>query len=166
MRREWEPEDVIACWTLGDEDWRLLSNKRGATRLGFALLLKFFELEARFPRHSGEVPGDAVSYVAGQVKVTAEAFAEYEWSGRTIEYHRSQVRSALGFREATREDEEKLAMWLADEVCPVELREERLRSALLARCRAERIEPPGRIERILGSAEATEPDPHGSVQVI
>ena len=29
---------MIACWTLGDEDWRLLGNKSGSTRLGFALL--------------------------------------------------------------------------------------------------------------------------------
>jgi hypothetical protein len=32
------------------EDWRLVGNKTGSTRLGFALLLKFFEIEARFPR--------------------------------------------------------------------------------------------------------------------
>jgi len=154
MRREWEPEDLIAYWTLGEADWRLLANKRGATRLGFAVILKFFELEARFPRHSGEVPARAVSYMADQVKVPADDLADYDWSGRTIEYHRAQIRAALGFREATREDEEKLAAWLGREVCPVELREERLLSALLARCRAERIEPPGRVERILASAEA------------
>ncbi|HEY8676883.1 MAG TPA: hypothetical protein VIO13_13100 [Candidatus Dormibacteraeota bacterium] len=53
MRREWEPEDLIACWTLVDVDWKLVANKRGATRLGFALLLKCFELEARLPQHSG-----------------------------------------------------------------------------------------------------------------
>jgi TnpA family transposase/DNA-binding cell septation regulator SpoVG len=152
MRREWEPEDLIGCWTLVDEDWRLVGNKGGATRLGFALLLKFFELEGRFPRHAGEVPAAALSYVAGQVKVPADGFGDYSWTGRTIEYHRSQIRAALGFREATRNDEEALAIWLAQEVCPVELREERLRSAVLARCRGERIEPPGRIERILGAA--------------
>jgi hypothetical protein len=145
MRREWEPEDVIACWTLVEDDWRLVGNKSDVTRLGFALLLKFFELEARFPRHSGEVPGDAITYVAGQVKVPAEVFADYEWAGSTIAYPRSQIRSALGFREATREDEGRLSAWLAKEVCPVELREDRLRNALLARCRAERIEPPGRV---------------------
>ena len=49
MRREWELEDLIDCWTLDEEDVRLLANKSGATRLGFALALKFFELEARFP---------------------------------------------------------------------------------------------------------------------
>jgi hypothetical protein len=49
VTREWEPEDVIACWTPGDEDWRLLGNKSGSTRLGFALLLKFFELHPLSP---------------------------------------------------------------------------------------------------------------------
>jgi hypothetical protein len=34
------------------------------------------------------------------------------------------------------------------------LRDEHLREALLVRCRAERIEPPGRVERIIGSARA------------
>jgi hypothetical protein len=40
-------------------------------------------------------------------------------------------------------------------VCAVELRDEQLREALLVRCRAERIEPPGRIDRIIGSARTT-----------
>ena len=69
MRREWEPEDLIACWTLVDGDRALVGNKRGPTRLGFALMLKFFELEARFPRHAREIPSAAVDYVASQVKV-------------------------------------------------------------------------------------------------
>ena len=48
-RREWELEDLIECWTLDEEEFALPANKTGATRLGFALMLKFFELEARFP---------------------------------------------------------------------------------------------------------------------
>jgi hypothetical protein len=43
MRREWAPEELIASWTLIDRDRELLANKAGATRLGFALLLRFFE---------------------------------------------------------------------------------------------------------------------------
>ncbi|GAA3604328.1 hypothetical protein GCM10022419_106300 [Nonomuraea rosea] len=35
MRREWEPEELIAAWTLLDGDWGLVGNKTGATRLGF-----------------------------------------------------------------------------------------------------------------------------------
>ena len=154
MRRDWETDELIACWTLVEPDWDLIANKAGATRLGFALLLKYFEQEARFPRHAGEMPTAAVQYVAEQVKVDPALFAAYAWSGRTIKYHRAQIREALGFREPTREDEDRLAAWLADEVCPVELSEERLREAVLARCRAEKIEPVGRIDRLLGTAQA------------
>lgn len=132
----------------------MVGNKSGPTRLGFALLLKFFELEARFPASIDELPAAPVAYVADQVTVDPSALDEYPWSGRTIKYHRAQIRDAFGFRESTRGDEDKLAGWLAEEVCPVELREEQLAEAVLVRCRAERIEPPGRLDRIIGAAKA------------
>lgn len=159
MRREWEPEDLIACWTLVEQDEReLVAYKRGATRLGFALMLKFFEIDARFPRHGGEYPPAAVDYVARQVGVDPGVLADYDWSGRTVEYHRAQIRRALQFRRFSEEDEAKLAGWLAEEIAPVELSDERLREALLARCRSERIEPPARVDRILGTARAAVSD--------
>ncbi|GAB2817762.1 hypothetical protein GCM10022221_14510 [Actinocorallia aurea] len=102
---------MVGAWTLLDGDWDLVGNKSGATRLGFGLLLKFFELEGRFPRHAGEVPKAAVDYVAGQVKVDPALLAEYDWSGR-------------------------------------------LRAEVLGRCRRLRIEPPGRVERIVGAGRA------------
>ncbi|WP_406270824.1 hypothetical protein OH799_29525 [Nocardia sp. NBC_00881] len=37
----------------------------------------------------------------------------------------------------------------------MDFREEKLHEALLVRCRAERIEPPGRGERMVGSARST-----------
>ena len=156
MRREWELDDLVDCWTLDEDELRLIANKSGATRLGFALLLKYFEQEARFPRHAGDVPKAAVPFVARQVGVAAEEFASYDWSGRTIKNHRAQIREVNQFREPTVGDEDKLADWLAGELCPVELNRDRLRLALLARCREEQIEPPGpsRIERILGTADA------------
>lgn len=72
--------------------------------------------------------------------------------GRSVERHRAQIREALGFRVFTRGDEDKMIAWLAERVCPSELNEDRQREAVLARCRSERVEPPGRMDRILGSA--------------
>jgi hypothetical protein len=80
MRREWSAEELIGGWTLIEEDWRLLGNKSGTTRLGFSLLLEFFELEGRFPRHAGDVPRSATDYVAHQVKVPPAQFADYDWA--------------------------------------------------------------------------------------
>jgi Domain of unknown function (DUF4158) len=50
------------------------------------------------PAHAGEVPAAAVEHVAQQVGVPYERWPEYQWQGRTIEYHRSQIRFLLGFR--------------------------------------------------------------------
>ena len=49
-------------------------------------MLKFFELEARFPRHVGEIPPAAVDYVSS-VKVEPDTLTDYRFSGRTFEYH-------------------------------------------------------------------------------
>jgi hypothetical protein len=66
VRQEWSLEDVVACWTLVDGDWDLVANKSGPTRLGFCLMLKFFEIEGRFPEFIEEFPQPAVEYVAGR----------------------------------------------------------------------------------------------------
>ncbi|MET7356049.1 hypothetical protein [Streptomyces mirabilis] len=47
---------MIEVWTLLEDDMKKLRNTSGTNRLGFALLLKFFEVEARFPEDAGEVP--------------------------------------------------------------------------------------------------------------
>lgn len=65
MRREWELEDLLDCWTLDEQELALLANKSGATRLGFGLMLKYFELEARFPRRE-DIPRAAVEFMAGE----------------------------------------------------------------------------------------------------
>lgn len=109
MERVWEPEQLISCWTLDEADWQLLANKTGATRLGFVLLLKFFDLEGRFPASAGELPPAAVDYVAALVGVPVAELGRYAWSGRTIEHHRAQIRSERGFRQATGDDERRMA---------------------------------------------------------
>ncbi|MET9423503.1 DUF4158 domain-containing protein [Streptomyces sp. NPDC006540] len=152
MRQEWSPEDVVACWTLMDGDWDLVADKSGPTRLGFGLMLKFFEIEAQFPEFIEEFPQPAVEYVAGLVTVPAAELAKYDLAG--AKRHRKQIREALGFRPSTVADEERLTEWLSTEVCPVELVEDRQREALLVQCRVERIEPPGRtrVETVLVAA--------------
>jgi len=155
MRREWELEDLIGCWTLDEEEFRLLASKSGATRLGFSLMLKFFEQEARFPRRE-DVPKAAVDFVAGQVKVAPALFAEYDFTSRQVKNHRRQIREYHGFREPAVGDEDTLIVWLAGDICRVEMSRDRLRSALLARCREVKVEPPtpGQVERLLGAAES------------
>ncbi len=61
------------------------------------------------PRERDEVPAAVIEFLAGQVRVPAAAWLEYRWEGRTFEYHRAQVRGALGYREPAAADAEVLA---------------------------------------------------------
>ncbi|MFE2321568.1 DUF4158 domain-containing protein [Streptomyces sp. NPDC059441] len=55
------------------------------------------------------MPAAAVEYVAQQVKVSAEAWAEYDWQSNVIQRHRGEIRAAYGFRANTEEDQDRLA---------------------------------------------------------
>ncbi|MFF8841450.1 DUF4158 domain-containing protein [Streptomyces sp. NPDC015127] len=102
-------------------------------------------------------PADHPRHVAQQVKVPAEEWAAYDWSGRAIKRHRMEIRGAFGFRECTEEAQAQLAEWLAVELCGVELNRNRLAEAVVARCRKDRLEPPapGQIARLVGKAVST-----------
>jgi TnpA family transposase len=154
MARRLELDELVEQWTLLDSEQPLVAGKRGPTRLGFAVLLKFFTQFGRFPRGRSELPDEAVEFVARQVKVPAADLGFYEWVGRTAEYHRAQIRAHLGFRECSMADADKLTTWLTREVCQAERQPDVVRVELLGHCRTERIEPPSpaRVDRILRSA--------------
>ena len=50
MKREWTDLELAEHWTLLPVEAALLANKTGPTRLGFAVLLKFFRLYRRTGR--------------------------------------------------------------------------------------------------------------------
>jgi len=155
MKHEWTDLE-FADWTLLPSEAALLANKAGPTRLGFAVLLKFFQYAARFPLSMREVPATAVAYIARQVGVPAEEFLRYDWEGRAVKYHRAQIRAFLGFREPTVQDAEELAVWLSEDVLPQGHTDEHVNAAAYQRLRDLGIEPstPDRLERVLASASS------------
>jgi Domain of unknown function (DUF4158) len=157
MKRDSQADELAEQWTLLPGERELLANKSGATRLGFAVLLKFFQCEARFPQSRQEVPLNVVGFLAKQVEVSAACYAEYDWQGRAIKYHRAQIRSFLGFREATLRDAETLTAYLSEHVVPQAWSDEQVKAAAYQRLRALAIEPPTseRLDRIIASAAHT-----------
>jgi TnpA family transposase len=154
MNHDLSTDELAAQWTLLPSDLALIGNKSGATRLGFAILLKFFQNEGCFPRQSQEISVAAVEYLARQIGVPATEWAHYDWDSRAAKYHRTQIRDLLGFREATVEDGEALTEWLDERVLQQDRQIDRLKASVIDRCRALRIEPPtpDRIERLIRSA--------------
>lgn len=158
MKRQWSEEELVERWTLFPDELELAGRKSPHTRLGFAVMLRFFAGEGRFPRDKGEVPTEVLRFVGEQVDrgpaAGPEGWLRYDWSGRTIKYHRARIREFFGFREAAVEDGEGVASWLLEEVLPREQDAGKLREAFYERCRALKIEPPapGRVERLVSSS--------------
>jgi len=154
MKRVWSPDELLEHWTLVPHEHQLLGNKSGSTRLGFAVLLKYFQYAGHFPHHPHEVPEAVVTYVAQQLAMVPETWNQYDWHGRAIKYHRAQIRQELGVREATVADGEALSTWLSTQILLSTHRLEHVREALYQRCRESRLEPPTpeRVERLIRSA--------------
>lgn len=66
-KQRWTRERVEDSWTLGPDEVVMLAGKRGPTRLGFAVMLRFFASEGRFPEPTEEPGREAVAHVARQV---------------------------------------------------------------------------------------------------
>ncbi len=157
MKRHWEVDELVEHWTLLPDEVAILANKTGANRLGFAMLLKFFQQMARFPESQDDIPKVAVVYVSKQVGVSPEQYLDYEWTGRTIIRHRTQIRQFWGFREATVEDASDMTNWLVQQVLGSEQDLEHLEALVQERFRELRVEPPttARIDRLIRSAIRT-----------
>src|ERR1700730_18610990 len=92
MKQDWYPDELTQHWTLSAEERELLDSKTSATRLSFALLLKAFQFDGRFPDRPEDIAGRIVTYVASQTGVPPAAYSEGEWSERTQRYQRAQIR--------------------------------------------------------------------------
>jgi hypothetical protein len=116
MKQDWHPEELALHWTLSESELELLGTKTGATRLSFAILLKAFQLDGRFPDRREDVPGSIVGHLASQSGVRQEAYFEGEWSERTQRYQRALIREHCGFRAFHAKDEPSLIAWVGERV--------------------------------------------------
>jgi len=154
MKHEWADEELIEHWTISEAEAKLLENKTQIGRLGFAVLLKFFNLTARLPRQAADVPLLAVSFIAKQLKSSPGLWNHYEWGGRNYVYHRQEIRAFFGFRKTKVSDVAAAVEYLRQDILPQITGFERQLFDLGEFFRRTKIElpTPNRQERILRSA--------------
>ena len=157
MKRDWEISELQEYWTLQPPELLLVENRADENRLGFSLLLKFFQIEGRFPETKSEIPKKCAAFVAEQLDISVESFFkyfDYDGDSRTIMYQRAKIRNFTGFRECTAADSEKMTKWLRNNVLPQGSTEEQVKVAAYERFLEQQIEPPEklRVERLVRSA--------------
>lgn len=154
MKREWELYELIEQWTLVPRELEMLRNKTGATRLGYAVCLKFFQQAFEFPEKPRDVPKVALRHVAQQVDVAAEEFPKYFPPGRAAKYHRQQIREFCGFRGPTDQDAQALQDWLYQTILPQAQDPPFVEQLARQRFQDLRIEPlsPKQLQRVIRAA--------------
>jgi hypothetical protein len=157
MKRRWNPDELIETFTLQPDEVVLLTSRTDHNRLGFAVLLKFFEYEGCFPQHSSEVPDALIGYLAEQLSVPKEAFNQYDWQGPSIPQHRARIRQWFNFRPYVEDDRPAIIKWLISTVLPENQNTEFLIETVLQHLRGNHIEPPSKasVERLIRSAVRT-----------
>ncbi len=156
IKANWDTEELIENWTFLPQELELVNSKVGANQIGFAVLLKYFQIYARFPNSPQEIPETIISYIAQQLQIPDRFYSDYDWQGRSISNHRASIRKLFGFRTATIADGEEMVDWLKAEIIPNEQRIEPITELVYQRWRELQIEPPtpGRVERLIRSAIA------------
>jgi hypothetical protein len=157
MRQHFTPQELADHFTLLPSEQELLANKTGANRLGFVVLLKYFQWEGRFPEHVQEVPRAVVDHIARTLTIPSERYLRYDLEGRSARYHKEQIRQWTGFRVGTTADADAITTWLCAHTRVDAATPARLTVRALERYKALHIEPPtpGRLERMTHAAQRT-----------
>jgi len=134
-------DDLAQHWTLSGNEHALLANKTGATRLAFAVLLKAFQSDGRFPERREDVPHPIVTHLAQQVGVLPDVYAEVDWTGRSSRRHRGHTLHYGGICAFRAEDEPTLVDWLTERVVTLDPQAEAFKGAAYAHLRRLHVEP-------------------------
>jgi len=111
MKRNWSNDELIANFSITMRERELLSKRKDYNQLGLIILLKFFIYEGKFPEYKKDIPSKLINFVAKQLKVSSFLFRQYDFSRKTLKYHKTVIREFLGFEEATLDDLEKFKKW-------------------------------------------------------
>jgi len=136
------------------DEINLMGDKRNETKLGFAILYKFFQIKHRFPQYKSDIPDDIINLIGKQIGVDSSLFEKYSWDSRSITYHRKQIRELFGFREYTITDSEGMKKWLIGTILQINDDIIYLKEEFYKKLYQLKIEPTSdeNIERIISSA--------------
>ena len=80
---------------LNSEELVLVLKKKSRTRLAFALMLKFFQFENKYPGNDRSIPIELIETLSSQLEVPKQSINTFDWTGRTTERFRQEIRHFL-----------------------------------------------------------------------
>lgn len=120
MKQNWTVEELDELWTLRPNEWTLLRHRKKENKLCVALMLKYFQVTALFPKELSDIPKSIIFHIAKQINVPFERARSWKWNSKGSEAYRykRRIRDYLGFRRFKKGDIPKIKAWLLKTVLP------------------------------------------------
>ena len=125
---------------LSKEELKVIKRKVGTeNQLLFAVMLKYYQTKLRFPDKKDGLVLFISQYLSKKLDVPFDLYSDYD--DRTSERFRNEIRTMLGFREATDEDSQHFINWLVCDHLHKVPQEYETKTALMDYYRDSKIEP-------------------------
>jgi TnpA family transposase len=108
-------EDFRLHYTLSENDLAIIRRRRGShNRLGFAVQLCYLRFPGQAMTFEAQPPPELLTFVAQQVGVAPNTWAEYAARDETRREHALELQSVFGYRPFTITEYRKVRGWLTD----------------------------------------------------
>ena len=156
MKWQWQDDELHSYWFITEDERQLIHKKTNHGRLGFIILLKFFQTEGYFPLSQKEIPPAVKNYLATQLDVDSSRLLQYEWQGSTGKRDKADILKFLGIRRAKKSDLVEFSKILTTEILPFEPVFNSLQEFAFSWFKDQKIEAPSSavLERLIKSTIA------------
>ena len=151
MKRNWTADEQLEHFTILENEIALVSNFNKSGKLGFMAMLKYFQMEARFPKSKDEIPLPILGFLAQQLRIDPEKFDGYVFEGRNFKRHKAVIRNHFGYVPSSAESYQKVIDFLGTDVQWYDRK--KVRADVVSCFRKIQVELPseGRMERLVDS---------------
>ncbi len=106
MKQHWNLDREITSFILSSEELKLVNARYKLTRIGFAALLKYFQLFHQFPTKKSQIPSDMLHFLSKQLNLSLNSYHTYILDSKTARKHKQEILDFFCFKEEQDKDRE------------------------------------------------------------
>ncbi|MED2652888.1 Tn3 family transposase [Bacillus thuringiensis] len=142
MKQHWNLDREITSFILSSEELKLVNARYKLTRIGFAALLKYFQLFHQFPTKKSQIPSDMLHFLSKQLNLSLNSYHTYILDSKTARKHKQEILDFFDFKEEQDEDREFIRTWRYNRIYEYNLDATLLGKQLYIKYRTEKIVTP------------------------
>lgn len=110
-----EDHGYESYWSISNSEWNVIKKYRGVNRFKCATLLKYYQIEGRFPEIFADIPEIGRKALSLQISSTDNIDPEYDYLDATGRRQRADIRKYCVFRTSVQADYDAATLFLLEQ---------------------------------------------------